>query len=99
MLWMLCDLREKLVRVYAYGLCNIKKFNHIQPPFAALKLRNKRLRARKALGKASLCEGCRVARLYKKLTKLVVSSCKDGLRHTSPFLSPTACNILQPDSG
>ena len=41
MLWMLCDLREKLVRVYAYGFCNIKKFNHIQPPFPALKLRNK----------------------------------------------------------
>jgi hypothetical protein len=64
MLRMLCDLREKLVGVYPYRFCNIKEFDHIQPPFSALKLRNKRLRTRKMLGKVSLCESCDVARLY-----------------------------------
>lgn len=99
MLRMLCDLREKLVGFYPQGFCNIKEFDHIQPPFSTLKLRNKRLRTGKALGKVSLCDSCRVARLYKKLTELVVSSCKNGLRHISPFPSPAALSILQPDSG
>jgi hypothetical protein len=40
MLRMLCNLREKLVGVYPCGFCNIKEFDHIQPPLAALQREN-----------------------------------------------------------
>src|SRR5260370_42269090 len=70
MLWMLCDLREKLVGVYGYGFCDINKFNHIQPPFAPLQLRNKRPRARKALGQDPLIEALPDAVLLKQRRKL-----------------------------
>jgi len=85
LLRMLRDFRKKVVWVDPYRLCNVEKFNHVQSPLSTLELGNKRLRTGNTLCELNLGEARFLARLYKKMAKLIVPGCKNGPRHAPPL--------------